>query len=56
LITAVNTTYMEELQVLMEENDICFDTIKQQHFRCFAHILNLDIQDTLKLIKLQDIQ
>ena len=37
----------------MEENDIRFDA-KQQHFRCFAHILNLGIQDTLKLIKLQD--
>lgn len=50
---AANTTFMEELQILMEKNDIRFDA-KQQHFRCFAHILNLGIQDTLKLMKLQD--
>ncbi|CAL1680872.1 unnamed protein product [Lasius platythorax] len=48
-----NTTFMEELQILMGKNDIRFDA-KQQHFRCFAHILNLGIQDTLKLMNLQD--
>jgi len=41
---------MEELQILMENNDIRFDA-KQQHFRCFAHISNLGIQDTLKLMR-----
>lgn len=38
----------------MEKNDIRFDA-KQQHFCCFAHVLNLGVQDTLKLIKLQDL-
>ena len=28
-----------ELQILMENNDIHFDA-KQQHFHCFAHLLN----------------
>lgn len=45
---------MEELQVFMEKDDIRFDA-KQQHFRCFAHILNLGVQDTLKLMKQQDL-
>lgn len=47
---AANTTFMSELNILMAENDLSFDNINQ-HFRCFAHILNLGVQDIMKMLK-----
>ena len=41
--TASNTTFMHELQLLLEEEDIEFDE-EDQHFRCMSHILNLGVQ------------
>lgn len=46
---AANTTFIYELSQLMEESGYKFDPINQ-HFRCFAHILNLGVQDILKNI------
>ena len=46
---SVNTTFLYELKILLMKEGIAFDSI-DQHFRCFAHILNLGVQDTLKLL------
>jgi len=46
---AANTTFIQELSVLMNNESIVFD-IEDQHFRCFPHIINLAVQDVLKLI------
>lgn len=37
---ASNTTFVYELQTLMNVNNISFDP-ESQHFRCFGHIINL---------------
>ncbi|XP_051170278.1 uncharacterized protein LOC127287402 [Leptopilina boulardi] len=42
-----NTTFMWELTFLMD-----FDH-ENQHFRCYAHIINLAVQDLLKELKLK---
>lgn len=47
---ASNTTFISELKTLLQESDISFNT-DDQHFRCFAHILNLGVQDILKLLQ-----
>lgn len=47
---AANTTFIEKLGEILNSNNVEFDT-EQQHFRCFAHILNLGVQDTFKVLK-----
>lgn len=47
---SANTTFMSELKILMDNAGFCFDNINQ-HFRCFAHIMNLGVQDINKLMK-----
>jgi len=42
-----NTTFMQQFSKIMEENMLDFDA-ENQHFHCFAHILNLAVQDALK--------
>ena len=49
---SANTTFIRELKVLMENENIDFD-IEDQHFRCFSHIMNLGVQDVLKLINIE---
>lgn len=51
---AANTTFIKELENLLRENylDHPFNS-EDAHFRCFAHIINLGVQDTLKLLKLE---
>lgn len=46
---AANTTFIQELSILINNENTAFD-IENQHFRCFAHIINLAVQDILKLI------
>ena len=46
---SANETFMENLGVLMEKENFTFNH-EDQHFRCYAHILNLAVQDILKLI------
>lgn len=46
---AANTTFIQEFSELMDNEGIVFDT-EDQHFRCFAHIINLAVQEVLKLI------
>lgn len=48
---SANTTFIKELGVLMKQKNIPFST-EDQHFRCFSHIMNLAVQDTLKLINI----
>lgn len=45
---SANTSFMRELSHLMD-----FDP-ENQHFQCYAHILNLAAQDLLKELKLED--
>ena len=47
---SANTSFIRELGILMENEKINFD-VEDQHFRCFSHIMNLAVQDVLKLIK-----
>lgn len=42
-----NTTFMQQFSKIMEEDSLNFDS-ENQHFHCFAHILNLAVQDALK--------
>lgn len=46
---AANSTFMIELSDLLFHEDISFDSVNC-HFRCFAHILNLGVQDTLRAL------
>lgn len=39
----------------MNESGYPFDNINQ-HFRCFAHILNLSVQDMLKLLNIDFVE
>ncbi|XP_058803449.1 uncharacterized protein LOC131671209 [Phymastichus coffea] len=48
---SANTTFISELGQLLRDDDIDFD-IQDQHFRCLAHVLNLSVQDILKLMKI----
>jgi len=46
-----NFTFMDHLATLLED----FDS-ENKHFMCFAHILNLSVQDFLKLFKVSELQ
>ena len=46
---SANTTFIKELSVLLTSKNIDFDA-DDHHFRCFPHILNLAVQDVLKLL------
>ena len=46
---SANTTFMKELDILMKKEGVEFNS-QDQNFRCFAHILNLEVKDVLKLI------
>ena len=47
---SANTSFIRQLGTLMRSENIEFD-VEDQHFRCFSHIINLAVQDILKLIK-----
>ena len=49
---AANTTFIKESGIIMLKENVQFN-IDDQHFRCFAHILNLGVQDILKLINVE---
>ena len=49
---SANTAFIEELGILMKVDKIEFN-VKDRHFRCFPHILNLGVQDLLALLKVQ---
>lgn len=49
---SANTTFLLELGNLLTENKENFEfNASEQHFRCFAHILNLGVQDILQSMK-----
>lgn len=52
---SVNTTFMNELQILMERNGKTFDP-ENQHFHCFPHAINLSVQALLKELKVDEDQ
>lgn len=49
---AANTTFMTEFKQILSGKNVAFDS-EDQHFRCFPHIINLGVQDLLKLINSQ---
>lgn len=40
---------MKELKKILSQEGIAFDAV-DQHYKCFAHIFNLCVQDILKLL------
>lgn len=46
---ASNTTFIQELKKLLDNDGIEFD-VENQHFKCFLHIFNLGVQDILHLV------
>ena len=46
---SANTTFMENLEELLSDKEIEFNA-EDQHFRCFAHIINLGVQEISKTI------
>ncbi|GES72958.1 zinc finger BED domain-containing protein RICESLEEPER 2-like [Rhizophagus clarus] len=44
-----NLTFINALSDWMKENDIFFD--KNNHFRCFAHVINISVQNALNPLK-----
>lgn len=50
---ASNTVFIRELQLILQNKGIDFDC-KDCHFRYFAHILNLGVQDMLRELQLDD--
>ena len=49
---AANTSFMKELVILLNKESTSFGH-EDQHFRCFTHIINLAVQDILKLINVE---
>lgn len=49
---AANTTFISELGEILNNKNIAFN-IEDQHFRCFAHVLNLAVQDILKVMDVE---
>lgn len=47
---SANTKFMKELEPLMVAENINFDP-NNQHFHCFAHVINLAVNDMLRLIQ-----
>lgn len=50
---AANSTFINELGKLIKEAGYKIDTVNQ-HFRCFSHILNLGVQDILKMLNVTE--
>lgn len=47
---------MQQLsEIMLHDQNIIFNA-NDQHFRCFAHILYLAVQDMLKLLKADEIE
>lgn len=49
---SANSVFMYELETLLKAEYIKFSA-EDQHFRCIAHILNLAVQDVLKLLNIE---
>ena len=46
---SANTKFIQELAVLLPNVDVI-----DQHFRCFAHIINLAVQDIMSMLKISN--
>lgn len=51
---SVNTTFLAELETKFLLDDISFSS-EDQHFRCFAHIINLAVQEVLVKLRLDNV-
>lgn len=47
---SANTVFLSELAILMDANDLSLDPVNQ-HFRCFAHVINLAVNDMLRIVQ-----
>ena len=45
-----NIAFIDELDKWMRDKNIYFD--KSNHFRCFAHVINLGVQEALDILKI----
>lgn len=51
---AANTTFIQELHLLLKKENLNVNVNHEDlHFRCFAHIINLAVQDILKLMNVE---
>lgn len=48
--SSVNDVFLQEFEKILHKQGIEFDC-EDQHFKCFAHVLNLAVQDILKTLK-----
>lgn len=46
---AANTSFIAELRTMLHNDGIYFNS-EDSHFHCFAHILNLGVQDIMKIL------
>lgn len=49
---SANNSFLSELELILNEQNLEFNSCTQ-HFKCFSHVLNLGVQDALKVLKFE---